>query len=248
MGGILWVSYLAQRQVGGDDQRLPAAVSAVHDVVDLFQCVFGATFHAEIVNDKQGIAAELVHNIISPGKAAVQLVQDSGKVRHPHRHFLLHQSVCDVSGKETLAGANTAPEKQPKVLCTHGLPLLYIAVCVVHLRAAPIVVFKCPVEHCRVGKSIGFQPPHKVAVLLLVDKGFLLCPLDALAAAFDWVLVLAHQGNALCKERFFWGVTLSTMKQAVLAIIIIGVFGNTGWELFQNFFDRLYRLSPSLNV
>ena len=36
MGGILWVSYLAQRQVGGDDQRLPAAVSAVHDVVDLF--------------------------------------------------------------------------------------------------------------------------------------------------------------------------------------------------------------------
>lgn len=85
-------------------------------------------------------------------------------------------------------------------------------------------------------------------MLLLADKGFLLCPLGALAAAFDWVLVLTHQDNALCKERFFWGVTLSTMKQAVLAIIIIGVFGNTGWELFQNFFDRLYRLSPSLNV
>ena len=87
-----------------------------------------------------------------------------------------------------------------------------------------------------------------MVVLLLVDKGFLLCPLDALAAAFDWMLFLAHQGNAFCKERFFWGVTLSTMKQAVLAIIIIGVFGNTGWELFQNFFYRLYRLSPSLNV
>lgn len=85
-------------------------------------------------------------------------------------------------------------------------------------------------------------------MLLLLDKGFLLCPLDALAAAFNGVFVLAHQGNALCKERFFWGVTLSTMKQAVLAIIIIGVFGNTGWELLQNFFYRLYRLSPSLNV
>lgn len=85
-------------------------------------------------------------------------------------------------------------------------------------------------------------------MLLLVDKGFLLCPLDALAVAFDWVLVLAHQGNALCKERFFWGVTLSTMKQAVLAIIIIGVFGNTGNGLFQSFFNRLYRLSPSVNV
>ena len=31
MGCILWVPYLIQRQVGGDDQRLTAAVSAVHD-------------------------------------------------------------------------------------------------------------------------------------------------------------------------------------------------------------------------
>ena len=120
--------------------------------------------------------------------------------------------------------------------------------CMVHLRAAPIVVFKCPVQHCRVRKSFCFQPPHKVAVLLLADKDFLFFSFRVLVAAFNGVLVLAHQGNALCKERFFWGVTLSTIKQAVLAIIIIGVFGNTGWELFQNFFYRLYRLSPSLNV
>ena len=71
MSSILWVSYLVQRQVGGDNQRLPAAVSAVHDVVDLLQCVLGASFHAEIVNDEQGIAAELVHNVVPPGKAAV---------------------------------------------------------------------------------------------------------------------------------------------------------------------------------
>ena len=71
MGGILWVPYLVQRQVGGDDQRLPAAISAVYDVVDLFQCVLGATLHAEVVNDEQGITTELVHNIVPPGKAAV---------------------------------------------------------------------------------------------------------------------------------------------------------------------------------
>ena len=112
MGGILWVPYLVQRQVGGDDQRLPAAVSAVHDAVDLFQCVLSASFHAEIVNDEQRIAAELVHNIVPPGKAAVQLVQDSGKVRHTHRHFLLHQSVCNAPGKETFAGAYTTTEEQ----------------------------------------------------------------------------------------------------------------------------------------
>ena len=132
--------------------------------------------------------------------------------------------------------------------CGHGLPLLYIALCVVHLRATPIVVFKCPVEHCRVGKSIGFQPPHKVDVLLLVNKGFLLFSFRALAAAFDWVLVFAHQGNALCKECFFWGMTFSAIKQAILAIIILSVFGNNGNGLFQSFFNRLYRLSPSLNV
>ena len=92
--------------------RQEDAVSAVYDVVDLFQCVLSTTLHAEIVNDEQGIVAEFVHDLVSPGKAAVQLVQDSGKVRHTHRHLLLHQSVRNAPGKETLAGAHTAPEEQ----------------------------------------------------------------------------------------------------------------------------------------
>ena len=69
-------------------------------------------------------------------------------------------------------------------------------------------------------------------MLLLVDKGFLFFSFYALAAAFDGVLVLAQQDNALCKERFFWGVTFSAVKQAVLVIIILGIFGNTGNGLF----------------
>ena len=85
-------------------------------------------------------------------------------------------------------------------------------------------------------------------MFLLVDKGFLLFSFHALTAAFDWVLILAHQDNALCKKCFFRGVTFSAVKQTVLAIIIFDIFGNAGWELFQNFFYRLYRLSPSLNV
>ena len=100
MGGILWVSYLIQRQVGGDNQRLSAAVPAVHDVVDLFQCVLGTSLHPKIVNDEQGIAAELVDGFIPPGIAAVQLVQDPGKVCHTHRHFLLHQSVRNLQYEE----------------------------------------------------------------------------------------------------------------------------------------------------
>ena len=118
----------------------------------------------------------------------------------------------------------------------------------VHLWAAAIVVFKGPVEHCRVRKPLSFQPPHKVDVFLSADKGFLFFSFRALAAAFDWVLVPAHQDNAFCKERFFWGVTFSAVKQTIFAVIIPGIFGNTGNGLFQSFFDRLYRLSPSLNV
>ena len=118
----------------------------------------------------------------------------------------------------------------------------------VHLWAAAIVVFKGPVQHCRVGKSLSFQPPHTVKVLLLADKGFLFFSFRALAATFNGVLVLAHQSDALCKECFFWGMTFSAIKQTVLAIIIFGIFGNTGNGLFKNFFNRLYRLSPSVNV
>ena len=85
-------------------------------------------------------------------------------------------------------------------------------------------------------------------MLLLADEGFLFFSFRALADAFDWVLVLAHQGNALCKECFFWGMTFSAIKQTVLAIIIFWIFGNTGNGLFKNFFNRLYRLSPSAKV
>lgn len=130
----------------------------------------------------------------------------------------------------------------------HGLSLLYISACMVHLRAAAIVVFKGPVEHCRIRKTVGFQPSYTVGVLLLLDKGFLFFSFRALAGAFNGVLVLTHQSEAFCKERFFWGMTFSAIKQTIFAVIILGVFGNTGNGLFQNFFNRLYRLSPSLNV
>ena len=85
-------------------------------------------------------------------------------------------------------------------------------------------------------------------MFLPVDKGFLLFSFRALAAAFDRVFVLAHQGYAVGKERFFQGMAFATVQQSILAVIIFGAFGNTGNGLLQNFFNRLYRLSPSLNV
>ena len=85
-------------------------------------------------------------------------------------------------------------------------------------------------------------------MFLLVDKGFLLFSFHALAAAFDWVLVLAHQVKTFGKEGFFGRLALAAIKQTVLAIIIFWIFGNTENGLFKNFFNRLYRLSPFLNV
>ena len=119
---------------------------------------------------------------------------------------------------------------------------------VVYLRTAAIVIFKCPAEHRRVGESICLQSLHKVVVPLLVDDDFLLFSFGSLAGTFDWMLVLAHQGYAVGKECFFRGVTFATVQQSILAVIIFGVIGNTGNGMFQDFFDCLYRLSPSLNV
>ena len=69
-------------------------------------------------------------------------------------------------------------------------------------------------------------------MLLLADKEFLFFSFRVLAAAFNGVLVLANQSDALCKELFPWRVTFSAVKQTILAIIILGVFGNTGNGLF----------------
>ena len=51
MGDILRMPDLIQCQIGGDDQGLPAAVATVYNVVDLLQCVLGATLNTEIIND-----------------------------------------------------------------------------------------------------------------------------------------------------------------------------------------------------
>ena len=62
------------------------------------------------------------------------------------------------------------------------------------------------------------------------------------------MLVLSHQDDTLGKEGFFRCAALTTVEQTIFTIIIRGIFGHTGNGLFQNFFNRLYRLSPSTNV
>ena len=77
-------------QIGGDDQGLAAAVAAVYHVVDLFQPVFRSALHAEIVQNQQRIAAQAGNVRISALKAAGQVIENGGKIRHADRDFFLH--------------------------------------------------------------------------------------------------------------------------------------------------------------
>ena len=128
------------------------------------------------------------------------------------------------------------------------MPLFYIAVCMVHLRAASIVVFKCPIQHRRIRKAFCFQPPHKVEVLLLLNSCLLPFPFGFVTGTFYRMLVLSHQDKTFGKEGFLGRLALAAIKQTVVSVIVRCVSGHTGNGGFQNFLNRLYRLSPSTKV
>ena len=85
MGGVLRVPQVVQREVGRHDQRLAAAVSAVNHIENLFQSVLGAALHAEVVNDKQRIAAKAGNVLVAVLKAGGKVVEDKGCLLYTSR-------------------------------------------------------------------------------------------------------------------------------------------------------------------
>ena len=77
-------------------------------------------------------------------------------------------------------------------------------------------------------------------MLSLADKGFFVFLQKGRCIRLR---LFCPSGQCSFAKNASLGCDTSTMKQAVLAIIIIGVFRNTGWELFQIFLS-FYRLSP----
>ena len=110
MGGVLRVPQVVQREVGRDNQRLAAAVTAVNHIENLFQSVFGAALHAEVVKDKQRIAAKAGNVFVPALEAGGKVIEDKGKVRHVDGDFFLHEGVCDTARKVAFPGSNAAPE------------------------------------------------------------------------------------------------------------------------------------------
>src|SRR5699024_3416521 len=126
MGGVLRVSQVVQREVGRDDQRLAAAVTAVNHIENLFQPVVGAAFHAKVVKDQQRIAAKAGNVLVAPLKAGGKVIEDQGKVRHVDGDFFLHEGVCDTACKVAFPGSYAAPEQAADIVCPHILPMLHI--------------------------------------------------------------------------------------------------------------------------
>ena len=118
----------------------------------------------------------------------------------------------------------------------------------VHLWAASVVVCKCPVQQSGIRKAVCFQPPHKVEVLLLLNSCLLPLPFGFVTGTFYRMLVLSHQDKTLGKEGFFGRLALAAIKQTVVSVIVRCVSGYTGNRVFQNFLNRLYRLSPFTKV
>lgn len=103
MGRVCRLFQLVQRAVGGGDQRLVAAVSGINHMEYLFQSIVGATLHAEVVNDKQRIAAKAGNILIPACKAGREVAQDNGEVRHIYGDFFLHEGVCDTARNTNLS-------------------------------------------------------------------------------------------------------------------------------------------------
>ena len=73
----------------------------------------------------------------------------------------------------------------------------------VHLGAFPVVVFKRPFPHSRVGEACPFQPFHFLPVLVFPMAGFQHFPAFPLAVTFFRVAVTPEKGFALREVGFF---------------------------------------------
>ena len=147
MGGVLRVPQVVQREVGRDDQRLAAAVTAVNHIENLFQSILGAALHAEVVKDKQRIAAKAGNVLVAVLKAGGKVVEDKGKVRHVDGDFFLHEGVCDTARKVAFPGSHAAPEQAADIVGSHILPVFHIPAGNPGLRVPAVVVLECPLLH-----------------------------------------------------------------------------------------------------
>ena len=203
MGRVLGVLQRFQRQVRGNDQRLPAAVPAVNHVVNVFMRILGVPFNPQIVQYQQFIAAEPGNVFVAPRKAGGKVIEYRREVRHADGNLFFHEGVCNAPGKVAFAAVAAAPQKIADIICFHGFPLVNIGMGVVHLRRKSVVVRKRPFLHGFVGKAPLLQTPDSFQVGAPLLGGFPLFTLCPLAVTFCRVAVTPEKLLALREISLF---------------------------------------------
>ena len=235
-------------QIGGDDQGLAAAVAAVYHVVDLFQSVIRAALHAEIVQNQQRIAAQAGDVRISALKAAGQVIENGGKVRHADGDFFFHQGVGDTGGEKALARSDAAPEQIADIIKEHRIKIVGVKSRVLHLRICAVVLCKAPVSQLRRVKAVLFQLLYGVLMLALLVSQPLFIHAFLLTGAVRGMPVTSEQGGmTIFKIGFLRRMALAAVQQAVLAGII-ALVGADFHRFGNNIGKIVHRLSPSLQV
>ena len=136
-----------QREVGRDDQRLAAAVTAV-----MFQPVFGA-LHKVVT---QRIAAKAIILLLPQNQ-----MNDKGKVRHMDGDFFLHEGFCDTARKVKFSRFPLPQNRQPILSAKHIPNASHTG------GQVPVCGFlasrsQSPVPH----GGVGFSVPSTVSMLL----------------------------------------------------------------------------------
>ena len=237
---------LVKAQIGSDDQGLAAAVSAVYHIVDLFQSVFRAALHAEIVQNQQRIAAQAGDILVSALKAAGQVIENGSKVRHADGDFFLHQGIGNTGGEKALARPDAAPEQIADIIKEHLVKIVGVKSRVFHLRIRAVVLCKAPVSQLRCVKAVLFQLLYGVLVLALLVCPPLFLIAFLLTGAVRGMPVTSEQGGVtIFKIGFLRRMALAAVQQAVLSGVI-AIVGSDFHHFGNNIGKIVHKLSPSL--
>ena len=105
-----------QLQIGGHDQRLVTAVSAVDDGKHLLKGILGVALRAQVVYNQEVIVSQAVQKcrpVLSERPA--QAGQDGGEVGHEYGYVLVEQSIGDAPGRERFASPHVTKQQQSDV-------------------------------------------------------------------------------------------------------------------------------------
>ena len=186
--------------------------------------------------------------MVSALKAARQVIENGGKVRHADGDFFFHQGVGDTGGEKTLARPDAAPEQIADIIKEHLVKMIGVKPRVLHLRICAVVLCEAPFPQLRRVKAVLFQLLYGVLMLALPVSHPLFINTFLLTGAVCGMPVASEQGGVtIFKIGFLRRMALAAVQQAVLAGVI-ALVGSDFHHFGNNIGKIVHKLSPSLQV